>query len=430
MSASAVSSTSLCQLDRLARRFAGWVNWRRARAYSLGLCVVYITIWGASILGGQPPLTASNEPIGGDYIAFYAAGQLIAQGHPELIYDRAAIEAVQAAAIDRGIPAFYDAYRNPPFFALIFVPLAWLDLGPSFAVWTAISLALLIVALWLGRATIPATTRRGVYLHELVIVAIAFPAVYFCLIDGQNSTLSLLLYVLIYRALRSGDDGRSGMVAALGLFKPQLFFLFPVLFVVARRWRALAAYGLTACLLIGVSVWLVGPDGISDWLRTLLNYETGNAARNGWRMNSISTFFAQLVPGQDFASLLVTLVLGAVLLAALFIVWRRPGAVYLTAAGWSLTVLVAALVDPHLVDYDLSVLVAVGLLILAPMSRMRLLVVLLYPLLLTRSQIPIASGTLQPATLLILFAALVMYQRCRQLAALEQGPGRLDAQCR
>jgi hypothetical protein len=359
-------------------------------------------------------LTGSNEPIGGDYIAFYAAGRLIAQGHSELIYDRAAIEAVQTAAIDGRIPGFYDAYRNPPFFALIFVPLASLDLVPSFALWSAISVAILAVALWQARSTIPSSTSHRVRLLELIVVALAFPAVYFCLIDGQNSTLSLLLYVLIYQALRSGQTGRAGVVAALGLFKPQLFFLFPVLLLVARRWKALAAYLLTALGITLVSVWLVGLGGILTWVRLLLDYEAGNAARNGWRMSSISAFAGQLTPGQPAASLVVTLALSALLIAALVALWRRPGAVYLSAFGWSLTVLVATLVDPHLVDYDLTVLVPAGMLILSPVTTLRVLAVLLYAVMLTRLQIPFVTGALQPVTLVLLAAAFVVYRWCVQ----------------
>ena len=371
---------------------------------------MYLTIWGMTVVSGQPPLTSSKEPIGGDYIAFYTAGRLIAQGHPGLIYDRAAVEAVQAVALAGTIPDFYDAYRNPPFFALVFAPISGLDLVPSFAVWSAISLAALVVAVWQARSASQLSIGR----FGLLIVALGFPAVFFCLIDGQNSTLSLLLYVLLYQALRLRHDRRAGVVAALGLFKPQLFFLFPLLFLAARRWNALAAYLATALGIMVTSVWLVGFDGMLTWIRSLIDYESGNATRNGWRMSSISAFVGQLAPGQSAVGLVVTLTLSAVLIAALVALWRRPGAVYLTAFGWSITVLVATLVDPHLVDYDLTVLVAAGMLVLAPLTALRVLTVLLYAVILSRLQIPLVVGTLQPVTLVLLAAVLIMYRWCLQ----------------
>jgi hypothetical protein len=410
MSVSAVSSTPRSQLNALVDSCARWVTWKRARTYSIALCVVYLAIWGTGVVSGQSPLTSSNEPIGGDYIAFYAAGRLIAQGHSELMYDRAAIEAVQAAALNGRIADFYDAYRNPPFFALVFAPIGLLDLVPSFVVWTVISVAILAAALWqAGSASLSSIGRLS-----LLVVGLGFPAVYFCLIDGQNSTLSFLLYVLIYQALRQGYDRRAGTFAALGLFKPQLFFLFPLLLLVARRWNALAAYVVTALGITLVSVWLVGLDGMLAWVHTLLDYESGNAGRNGWRMSSISAFVGQLVAGQQTVSLLVTLALSLLLIAALVTVWRRPAAIYLSAFGWSLTVLAATLVDPHLVDYDLTVLAAAGVLILSPITTLRLFAVLLYAAMLTRLQIPLVTGAVQPVTLVLLAAAFVLYRSCVQ----------------
>jgi hypothetical protein len=406
MSASAVSSTSWSRLNNLAERCERWLSWTRARAYSIGLCVIYLTIWLTGILTGQPPLSNSKEPIGGDYIAFYAAGRLILQGQPGSIYDRAAVETVQGLALGGAVPGFFDAFRNPPFFALVFAPIAALDLVPSFAVWSAVSIAMLAAALWRAR-TVSASTKDRT---GLLLVGLGFPAVYFCLIDGQNSTLSLLLFVLIYEALCLGRDRRAGVLAALGLFKPQLFFLFPVLLLVAGRGRALIAYVMTGVGLTIVSTWLVGFDGMATWLRSLFDYEGGNAARNGWRMSSISTLVAQLAPGQESLALMVTLVLTVGLVAMLIVLWRRPRAVYLSAFGWSLTVLIATLVDPHLVDYDLTVLVLVGMLVLPPVSPLRLLTVLLYALMLTRPQIPLGAGALQPVPLVLLAGAFLVHR--------------------
>ena len=52
-------------------------------------------------------------------------------------------------------------------------------------------------ALLLGEAPRLRERRRG-----LVVLVVAFPPVYFGLIDGENAVISLLLYVLIYRLPR------------------------------------------------------------------------------------------------------------------------------------------------------------------------------------------------------------------------------------
>ena len=132
---------------------------------------------------------------------------------------------------------------------------------------------------------------------------LAFPPVYFGLIDGENAIISLLLYALIYRAVAHKQDRAAGIWSALGLFKPQLFFIFPLIFLASRRWRALVAYGLTAAALFALSVAVVGPAGMQAWLRILIEPETGNATANAWRMASLKSFFDVLLPDQHLLSL-------------------------------------------------------------------------------------------------------------------------------
>src|SRR5258708_37072168 len=100
-------------------------------------------------------INRSGTPIDGDYIAFHTAGRLVLSGHAEQIYDKPALFAVQDLLLGGRSPGFYDAYRNPPFFGLIFAPLATLDLLPGLVVRSLLSLACLTVALWLVVSEMP-----------------------------------------------------------------------------------------------------------------------------------------------------------------------------------------------------------------------------------------------------------------------------------
>ena len=206
----------------------------------------------------------------------------------------------------------------------------------------------------------------------LTILVFAFPPVIIGLLDGQNATLSLLLYVLIYRSLVRGQDRAAGVWAALGLFKPQLFFVFPIIFLASRRWRALATYAATALTLALLSFALVGPEGTLGWLRILLDMETANSAANAWRMHSLKAFFDLLIPGQPPLSLALYALTSAALLAALAWVWSRVPFASQPRHLWALTSIVAVLVDPHLVDYDLAVLIpaAIFLAMLVPVPAL------------------------------------------------------------
>jgi hypothetical protein len=395
-------------LSRWRDRADRLLTFNRARTYGFVLVALYLVAWVDVLVLGSLPLNSSGTPIGGDYIAFHAAGRLLLSGHASQLYDHAAVSAVQDSLLGGHIPGFYDAFRNPPFFALLFAPLAVLDLLPGFAVWSLLSLAALAFALWLLVNEVPWLASRW---RGLVILVLAFPPVYFGLIDGENAVLSLLLYVLIYRSLVRDQNWAMGAWAALGLFKPQLFFIFPLIFLAARRWRALASYVVVALALCGLSLALVGADGLQAWLRTLLEAESGNATVNAWRMASLKSFFDLLLPRELSiplpgpvvslapAALSIALVLYAAaavaLLALLLRIWTRP--VPSLPLAWAFTSLVAVLVDPHLVDYDLTVLVSAGVLALALVRQLRWWAVLLYVLLLLRVQLPIGDLSIQLA---------------------------------
>ncbi len=386
-------------LTTLRQRLARLLTWRRARAYALVLVGVYVVAYVDVLVQGSLPLNSGGTPVSGDYIAFHTAGQLIATGQASLLYDHDAFVSIQDHLLQGLVPGFYDAYRNPPFFALIYAPLAKLDLLQGFVAWGVVSLACLGVAIKLLLDEVPALSPRW---RGLLVFVFAFAPVYFGLIDGENATVSLLLYALIYRAFARKQDRALGVWAALGLFKPQLFFVFPLIFLMTRRWQSLLSYALTATLLAIISFALVGLDGMQAWASVLLEHEGGNALANGWRMASAKSFLDTLLPGLAPLSLLTYVAVSAALLVLLWQVWRRPTPDLPVA--FALTTLVAVLVDPHLVDYDLTVLVAAGVVAFTLVPRYLLVIVPLYIVTIFRAQIAIGDAglLLTPPLLLVL----------------------------
>jgi uncharacterized membrane protein (UPF0127 family) len=339
----------------------GLLTSKRAATYAAILGLLYLLAWGYSTFAGRAPLTRNGEPIPGDYIAFYTAGRMVLNGESSHLYDPSSVRAIQAEALEFLVPGLYDPMRNPPFLAVLFAPLATLDLIPSFVVWSLLNLACLVAALWLALRTLPALRPHW---RAIGVVALTFAPVYRGLIGGQNADLSLLLYVLIYRAIRSGREPQAGLYAALGLFKPQLFLVFPLVFAASRRWRALGTYCLVASMLAAASFALVGVDGVWAWSRVILEHEPGNALKNAYRMHSLKAFFDLLLPFQSTLALVLSVLASAALLVPLVRAWSVQNAWQeQLPMRWALTSAIAVLVDPHLVDYDLAVLVLTGLLI-------------------------------------------------------------------
>ena len=364
------------------------LTFKRARTYALVFIGLYIAAWTYELSSGSPPLYGDNVPIGGDYIAFHAAGRLLLNGRGSDLYDRSAVMSVQDGFLAGRALGFFDAFRNPPFAALPFVPLALIDLVPGFVVWSLLSLGCLGLGLRLLLDEIPSLKPRW---RGLVILVFAFAPVFFGLIDGENGTVSLLLFVLIYRALVRNQDKQAALWAALGLFKPQLFFVFPVVLLARRGWTALLVYALAAFGLAGISWALVGPDGLAAWLRILIEPESGQVLVNAWRMVSLKSFLDTLLPGQQAVALGLYVPASVLLLVVLFRRWadRRAPLQML----WIFTSLVAVLVDPHLVDYDLTVLVPAGVFAALLVPTVRWWLVVLYVLLIFRAQLPLVGDS-------------------------------------
>ncbi len=385
---------------RLVRPWRILLNWRTACRATAALAVLYVV---ASVCG-YADVRANASPvahgwIGGDFVAFYVAGSQTLGGDAERLYDPARVHVLQEAATLGKVPDLYVPFRNPPVFAVLVAPFTTLDPVWSFAAWTAFSAVLLVVAVALTLGMVP---RVRSHWRTTVVVVAGFAPVYFGLVDGQNATLSLLLYVLTYWALRRGHDGAAGFTSALGLFKPQLFFVMPVIFLTTRRWKALTVYSLTAATIALGSLALVGVQGLVAWAHVLVDFEGGNAAMFASRMYSLKAVFDLLLPSEPGAALALTSVASAVILLLLMRTWSLTRVRdHSLALRWALTVVVAVLVDPHLLDYDLTVLLLPGLLLVGEVRDARWWIAAIYILVVADAPLPLGGANLQVAVLLL-----------------------------
>jgi alpha-1,2-mannosyltransferase len=408
---------------RLAR-VSRLLTWKRTATYAAIVGLLYLSSWAYSTFADFGPLTRTGEPTAGDYIAFYTAGRMLVTGLGSQLYDPTTVRSLQVETMHFAIPTLYDPFRNPPFFALVYAPLALVGLLPSFALWSGLNLAGLGLAVWLALDD-AAQLRR--HWRAIAILVLTFEPVYRGLIGGQNGAVSLLLYVLIYRAIRAGREPAAGAWAALGLFKPQLFLVFPIVFAASRRWRALATYGLVAAGLATVSVAIVGIDGLLAWSRVILDHEGGNAVKNAYRMHSLKAFFDLLLPEQPGGALALFLVASAVLLVPLVRAWSVANAwSEQLPLRWALTSAIAVLIDPHLLDYDVAVLVLSGLLIGAARPEGRWWAFAFYvaftTALLFDSRLPLGEAQLQLTVPLLVALVWWSWRRLSERPTPKQAP--------
>ncbi|MBM3982498.1 MAG: DUF2029 domain-containing protein [Planctomycetes bacterium] len=269
--------------------YAVAAKYLRARvwiAVAAGCAPWLLWLGGLVSTGGKRDL--ANNLVGADHLAFYHAAKLIRDGESRYLYD---YEWLQLTDYQKAIVGWewhgFEAYRNPPFYALLYLPTVGLSYYASFVVWSIIGFALLALAVVLLKPERPA---------RAFLWALTFYPVFATVSFGQNTFISLAIFAGVYRLLSSEWRFAAGLVAGLLFFKPQLLLGLFVwwAFEPRRYWRAWAGVIVTGAALAAVS-WIAVPDGSRAFVDSL----RANAGFGGfgmWNVVNPKAFFALLFP--------------------------------------------------------------------------------------------------------------------------------------
>jgi membrane-associated phospholipid phosphatase len=303
-----------------------------------------------------------------DYVAFYAAGRMVREGHGGSLYDVDAIGLVERESMGRfvggtGVLAFF----NPPFVAAAFAPLSALPIRVAAAVVGVIGAALVLGA-GLGMQRLlglrEAWQRVAFWLAYLSLYSVSW-----VVLHGQLSMLLLLGWLFFIVLQIKGRQEWSGAALALLLVKPQMAVLPVIVLLWKRQWRALAVFAAIAYVLVAVSLLVAGPKIIIDYPRFLIESA-------GWdhkfgittdRMLGWNGFVASFLESNSIGHLGLTWILsGATALAALFMFrgrWEPQEPRFLFQCG--VLVVAGLLASPHLYLQDLSLMALALTLVLA-----------------------------------------------------------------
>jgi hypothetical protein len=153
--------------------------------------------------------------------------------------------------------------------------------------------------------------------------ALAWYPLLYSLALGQPVALVLLAVVACWRLAESNRPYLAGVALAGIVFKPQLAIALPAVLLVAGRWRVVGSWALTSAVLAGVSLLIIGAQGLSDY-RSLL------AEAQGVVNNRYFTLAYVLGPGPS--SYAAQVLVSAVGLAGAYLN-RRSGMSRLVALG-------------------------------------------------------------------------------------------------
>jgi hypothetical protein len=285
-----------------------------------------------------------------DFTARWTAGRFLLEGRSIDLYDAAAQAAYQQAELGRTKLSWFV---SPPFVGVMFAPLAALPYGVSGVLWTVISAGALVWACILLRPFAPPVIARR-WRMTLLIAVTSIPTLEL-LGSGQDTSLVLLAIAGGTRLLNRGQAGWAGVVLAVGLMKPQLIFLVPVLFIARRVSWAAVTFTATGVGLAVLSWLLVGTNGLLTWLSLPFSslYSTEVTHSQAWKSVSISAFLGGLAPSQAAWWSAIALVGGLSTAAIGVIALRAQRHTPLLWAGWGVVLLTTVVASPHFMIYDL-----------------------------------------------------------------------------
>jgi Glycosyltransferase family 87 len=358
---------------------------RQARlviAIAAALLLAYVLIWA------RLPTADIDRS---DFTSSYVAGLLLRHPGGAAVYNAARQTAVRdqlIAPVHNGAVPFVDA---PPA-AVLVAPVTWLGLTAAYRLWTALSLALLVLAVIVAvrSAPWPEATPR-VWRLAAAMLALASMGTWTLLLQGQWTSLTALGLALAYRDWRHGHELRGAvtLVLAAGVAKPHLALGLAAFLLGWSRRRVIlgALAGLTG--LAVASLVAVGTAGV------LAFAGLAAAQGNAWDLRRMLSFIA--IPGSIAGNGTTSEVIGlAGSAAAIALAWRLGILARRRPDRFDRALLAAAVLSllgaPHAYAQDLVMLAPVVVWAIAIAAERRIAVVGLWALITAAALVDFVDG--------------------------------------
>lgn len=207
------------------------------------LCAFWAWVLGARVASGEH-----------DFLSFYVGAKMAPEGN---LYDLPAQFALHRETVGqeyRGVP-----YIRFPYYAFLLQPLGWLPFKWAWPAWMALQGSCALWILWLfGRTD-----------REYLGIMILLPAVYTSIMGGQDTLLFTALLICVWMLLERQMDAAAGALLAVALIKPHFAVVFALVLLVRRRWRAVAAFAVSTCVLYLASAAVSGWDWPVGWAQAI-----------------------------------------------------------------------------------------------------------------------------------------------------------------
>jgi hypothetical protein len=335
-----------------------WLTPRRIRAQAIvfalclwGVCAVDYATSGVFDRGGNIKFQ--------DFVVFRNAARLIAEGRARELYDDDVLATGVHAIAGRQTTVRLQYFYGPQV-SLPFLPLLRFSFLTQAGIWIALSFLM-----YFGSVYLLWKTCRGLrpYAGLVALCAFAYPPLFSFFVRGQLSAVVLICVTCAFLAFVKRRDWLAGIALGFLIFKPQFLAAIPLVLLLAKSWKALAGLTVAASGQLLVTLAYFGHDVMRLYVRMLLHSASTPAATelslSPIQMHSLRAFWVLLIPWPPAFWMAYALSSLAVIAVAAA-VWKSASPLPLR---FSVLVLAAVLVNPHLFIYDLLALVPALLLL-------------------------------------------------------------------
>lgn len=321
---------------------------RQAKGHAIALAVI---LWiMAAVVGftGTSDRGVGGPLKGADFVQFYTLGHLASSQRIAAMYDGALLHEAQVELIPESKREIYPPVY-PPQAAVLFAPATGLSYQRALLIWCLITIAGYGVIVW--SAWKPASELLPDRAFVLAAAA-AFPPFWSLVLHGQITLILLAAFWAGWLALERRRHWLAGFAFGLLALKPQFGIPLAIIVLVCGEWAmllgALSSVGAQAA-----AVWLVLGTGaftaFAESIPTTLAYADLLEAKP-FLSHSLRAV-TRLTPG--WIGVPAWAALSAIVLWYTVRVWKSHAPVRVRLGA---VILASALVNPHMIVYDLTVL--------------------------------------------------------------------------
>lgn len=335
-----------------------WINGPRLRAQGAILAICLWSVYGW-IVTTPGPRDRNGNIKGADFSHLYTLGSVALAHRAADLYDANAQAELTAHRIPGAAGITYIP-MYPPQVSIFFAPLAALPYDSAVVIWLVISALVYGLCCFAGWRACPQLRNQR---WTVLLLAIAFPGFFHLILWGQTSAMALASFTAAFFFLRDEKPFLAGLALGCLIFKPQLGVAAAFVFAYMRAWRVIAGGIVSAMAQLAVPAIYYGAESLRAWVRVMRSvvYNVTLLEPRPYQTHDLRIFWTMLTPGRAFPFTLYV-VSALVVMAMTAALWSRRPALPLSMR-YSALLLASVLVAPHLIVYDLVILVPVFLLL-------------------------------------------------------------------